>query len=126
MPLFEIYNVQAAVAQAQAYWDGYCNQFYLLDGEPYETGPEWIYVEIQGDPPDHRLSDYEHFKGEKMDNGFNYIPCLNLKTGVTIYVRMSEWPQRCKQECTQFHGGDRFKEIKRIDNAMEVLAWASL
>lgn len=126
MPLFEIYNVQAAVAQAQAYWDGFCDQYYLLDGEPYETGPAWIYVEIQGEAPDHRLSDYEQFKDEKMDNGFNYLPCLNLKTGVTIHVRMGEWPQRSKNEATAFHGGDRFTEIEYMDNAMEVIAWTSL
>lgn len=125
MPHF-FFNPEAAVAQAKAYWDGYCGQFYLLDGEPYETGPEWIYVEIQGEPPDHRLSDYDRFANEKMDNGFNYLPCLNLRTGITIHVRMAEWPQWSKQECTQYHGGNRFSEIELMDNAMEVIAWVSL
>jgi len=123
MPLFEFFNVEAAAAQAKAHWDQYCNQYLLLDDEPYETGPEWIYVEVQGEAPEHNLPCW-HYEDKTFDKGFLYLPCLNLRTGITIHVRMKEW--NTKPPPNRFCQRGRFESIEWIDNVMEVIAWAAL
>jgi len=123
MPLFAMFNVEAAAAEAKAHWDHYCDQYMLLDGEPFETGPEWIYIEIQGEAPEHNLPCWP-YEGKTFDKGLLYLPCLNLRTGITIHVRMSEFNNRPPPN--KFAQGGRFKTIEWLDNAMEVIAWASL